>query len=286
MKPTSHHWLIAILIATVAVYAASIGNGFVNLDDPLLVTENLHVQNASFANIGYVLTHFDPELYIPVTFLTYQAETWLLGNGAWHFHAFAIVLHLICVAFVFSIVRRFSHHDGIALLTAGIFALHPLNAETVLWISARKDQLSSTFFLASLFSFLRYQETSRLRWYWISVVTFVLAAFSKVTAITLPVLLVLLAGKPSNLRKWLKHFVPYFGVAIIAGTIAIFGKTLVESRFVITDLLFMAFRSTSFYLKLFVVPAQQSAIHAIDPRSLYSPALLISIITVSALAWS
>lgn len=285
MKLTPRIVLIGILLLTACVYGMSIGNGFVNLDDPMLVTENKYVQNMSLANVGHVFSHFDPELYIPITFLTYQLETWTLGPDAWHFHLFSLILHLITIWLVFEIVKRLSRSDSIGLITALLFALHPINAEAVLWVSARKDILSATFFLGSLLCLLFYKEKGVRRWYWLSLGLFGLALGSKVTTVTLPLIFIFLAGKPAHVKDWLKQIGPFLLLALIFGIVAITGKGAVNEQFHVTDFILMSFRSIFFYLTLIVAPAGQSAIHAIKPHDVYAPVLPLAIGVVILASW-
>ena len=285
MKLTARIGLIGILILTACIYAMSLRNGFVNLDDPMLVTENKHVQQASLENIAYVFSHFDPELYIPITFLTYQLETWTLGPAAWHFHLFSLILHIIATWLVFEIVKRLSRSNGIGLMTALLFAVHPINAEAVLWVSARKDVLSAVFFLTSLLCLLLYKANEKRRWYYLSLGLFGLALGSKVTVVTLPIILIALSGKPKNLKEWMKHIGPFLLLAVIFGMIAIAGKGAVNEQFYYIDFILMSMRSTFFYLMLIVAPAGQSAIHAIKPHDLYAPILPVAIGIVTLASW-
>ncbi len=260
------HWHLAlILLGTVLVYGLSLKNGFVNLDDPLLITENKHVLEASFANVWYVLTHFDPELYIPITFLSYQLETWTLGTGAWHFHLINLLLHLGSITLVFHIIKKIAGSPTIAIATAALFAFHPINAEAVLWVSARKDILAGFFSLAALAMYL---EGSRRAWIW-SVLLFVLALGSKVSAVALPLVLLLVE------HKEYRRTAPYFALSIFFGVIAIVGKTYVTVQFEWSTLIVMAFRSTLFYLQLLFIPTGQSAVHSISTH-LFPPANLLA----------
>ncbi len=286
MKLTARTGLIGILIVTACIYGASLKNGFVNLDDPMLVTENARVLTPALSNIGYIFTHFDPELYIPVTFLTYQLETWLLGPAAWHFHLFSILLHLCAVWLVFAIVKRYAQSNLIAGITALLFAVHPINSEAVLWVSARKDVLSSTFFLASLFCFLLYRESNNMRTYILSLSLFALALLSKVTVVTLPIIFLLLVSKKADFRRLLRTIGPFILLAAVVGVIGIKGKEAIEQQFHLTDFIFMAFRSVFFYLTLLVAPLGQSAVHILKPHDVYSPLLLISIVSVGCVSWT
>lgn len=286
MRLTVRHGLVLILVITACIYAFSLRNGFVNLDDPMLVTDNEHILTTSLANVGYVFTHFDPELYIPVTLLSYQIETWTLGPAAWHFHLFSIVLHLIAAMLVFKVVQRYSRSSLIAFITALLFAVHPINAEAVLWVSARKDILSSVFFLASLLCYFLLKEKPNMqRWYWLSILFFMIALMSKVTVLMLPVILILLAEKPKDIKSWMPRISPYLVIALLFGCIALAGKNAVEEQFHITDMVFMAFRSIFFYLSVLIAPSSLSAIHPLKPQDLYSPLLLLSVTSICFVSW-
>lgn len=285
MKLAPRIGLIGILGFTACIYALTLRNGFVNLDDPMLVTENTYVQEASIKNIGYVFTHFDPELYIPITFLTYQLETWTLGPDAWHFHLLSLILHLAAIWLVYEIVQRFTDNKNIGLMTALLFAVHPINAETVLWVSARKDILSAVFFLGSLLCFMLYKEKTARRWYYLSLGLFGLALGSKVTVVTLPVIVMLMLETPRNLKNSMKNIGPFLLLAFIFGIIAIAGKGAVNEQFSIVNFFLMACRSILFYLTLIVVPSGQSAIHSIEPHDVFSPLLPVAIGVVMLTSW-
>lgn len=278
--------LALILLLTAGIFAVSLGNGFVNLDDPLLVTENPHVQQASIANISYVFSHFDPELYIPVTFVTYQLETWTLGPQAWHFHLINLLLHLAAVTLVYAVALRISGRKLVAVVTSALFALHPINAEAVLWISARKDLLSALFALASLKFYLDWRETKRANAYAWSTGLFALALGSKVSVVTLPLFLLFYETCEGRLRQSWKKLVPYFALTLVFGIVAVAGKSVVESKLELFPMIVMAFRSICFYLQQIVAPAELAGQHLIPPQSaLHSPLLpLWILVTVAVVA--
>ncbi len=273
-----------MLAGTAAVYASSLWNGFVNVDDQFLVTENVHVLVPAFSNVWYVLTHFDPELYIPVTFFSYQIETWIFGPHAWHFHLINLLLHLGSTLLAWSIVTKLTKSDVVGGITAALFALHPLNAEAVLWVSARKDILSALFFLASLHQYLRHDETNDKRSYARSIIFFVLALGSKVTAFTLPVVLLLIEfAKRSGRTTSAKKLWPFFACSIVFGCIALVGKSAVTQTIEAGPMIIMALRSTLFYLQLVIAPAGQAVMHAVPKTMLFSPLVLLAILTLLGL---
>ncbi len=270
-----------LLLLTAGVFAASLGNGFVNLDDPLLVTENPHVQEASFANVGAVFSHYDPELYIPVTLLSYQLETWTLGSDAWHFHLVQLLLHLTGVTLVYRLALRLSKKTRVAVITAALFAIHPMNAEAVLWVSARKDLLSGVFALAALTCYLDAREGKRKYAYAWSVALFTLALGSKVSAVSVAVLLIALELWTGQLKTSWRRLVPFVLLAAIFGIVAVVGKAVVESGLGILPMVIMGFRSIFFYLTSFAAPGSLAASHVIAPaEALHSPLLPLWILTV------
>jgi len=80
------------------IFGGALWHGYSMIDDPYLVTQNLFVRGLTWENIRYVFTHFDPELYMPVTFLSYQFNYFLGGMNPVMFHATNIILHGINAA--------------------------------------------------------------------------------------------------------------------------------------------------------------------------------------------
>ncbi len=208
-----------LIVVTFIVYAMQLRNGFVTFDDDILVFNNPVVHAMTLSNIWFVFTHFDPELYIPFTFLIYQAE-WFIGGGSpLAFHIVSLILHIANALLVMELLWFLTERRVLAFACAMIFAVHPLNTEAVSWISAQKDLLSSFFFLLSL---LTYSHNHRR----ISVLTFTLGLLSKVSIISLPLILILIdiyRGRVIN-RRALIEKIPYVLVALLFGIIALFGK--------------------------------------------------------------
>ena len=84
-------WLSALLLWGLLVYAPSLFNGFVDWDDTFLIIANEHIRSLSPGNLLYVFTHFDPELYIPLTFVSYQLNYLIAGASPFAFHAVSLV---------------------------------------------------------------------------------------------------------------------------------------------------------------------------------------------------
>ncbi len=270
-----HRLPLVIMLAAMLTYALTIRYGFVTLDDPLLVYENPAVVFPSPHAVFKAFTSYDPELYIPVTLLSYQIQSWLLGVAhAWHFHLINVLLHGVNAALVFSVVKRLSNRT-VALIAGMLFAVHPLNVEAVAWISARKDLLSAFFFLAAW----RVSLSDRRGMFVMASALFALALMSKVSAMTLPLVLLLSDAVQSGVRniRW-KRLTPLACLSAVFGIIAVIGKSHVVGGERPLALVLMSIRSTVLYLQIFLLPVHQSPVYPF----LASPSLMMPVFWLSA----
>lgn len=271
---------------TFLVYAWGLSNPFVRWDDGMLIYENPVIRELTPRSVARVFSMYDPELYIPLTFLTYQIDYQIAGIHPFLYHLDNLVLHtlnaLLAAWFLFLLTKN----RAAALFAGIVFAVHPLHTEAVEWASARKDVLSTCFFLASLIAYLRYREDIGRRPYLWSVVFFVLGLLSKVMVITLPAVLLLIdwrAGRKFG-RAMLTDKIPYAVAAVVFGIIAIFGKTAVVASSTLTAKILMACKSTVFYLKSIFWPAKLSLLYPhVGPISLREPEFMLYAAIVLAL---
>ncbi len=281
-------WFLLIAFAAALPYLQTLNAGFVTLDDPLLVTENPIVVQPSAGSVATAFSSYDPELYIPVTLVSYQAETLLFGMHAWHFHAINIALHIGSALLLFSLLRLLTGSSAIAGMCALLFAVHPINAEAVSWVSARKDLLAGFFFLAS---WRVYLSQKNYRWAApLSLLLFAAALGAKVSAVTLPFVLLLIEWKRGDrTQNMFKKMMPYFGLALGFGIVALFGKTAVIGGEHPLAFVFMAVRSTAFYTWKILWPTHLSPFYPIaKDLHLLEPVFLLSVATcigLVAAAW-
>lgn len=217
-----------LFLLPMLAFGASIGFGFVDWDDPLLLTQNPWVQGFTWQNIAHAFTAYDPELYVPLTTLSYLLNYATVGLSPWLYHATNVALHIANVFLVYTIAKRWLEPRA-ALIGALLFAVHPLHAEAVVWAAARKDLLSATFALGSLLLWLRWQAADTRSTYALSLLLFLCALASKVSVVPLPLLLPFLApgSAPAWNRKRALAALPYLGLAIVFAVIAAFGKETV-----------------------------------------------------------
>jgi len=201
--------IMLLIILSVLAYANSIQNTFV-WDDYLVIADNDFVK--SWSNLPAVfskayLTRFSDINYLgmrgigsgetsyrPIVTISYFIDYHLWKLSPAGYHVTNLFLHLVNLVLVFALVNYLTKNRKTALLASLLFALHPVNAETVNVISFREDLLVFLFYIASLILYIRSDSCSgwkRGYIYVFSLLSFFLALFSKEMALTLPFILIL-----------------------------------------------------------------------------------------------
>lgn len=161
-----------LVVATLAVYHRLRAFEFLTWDDDLHVTANPYFRHLSFGNVGRFWLAAYENLYIPVSYTFFAAEVWLsrrLSGDAPAplnpavFHVGSLLLHLVCVLLVYRLARRLVGQTAPALLAALLFSVHPLQVESVAWISETRGLLAALFCLLAIDQFLRFR-TADTRW--------------------------------------------------------------------------------------------------------------------------
>jgi protein O-mannosyl-transferase len=174
----------------------------------------------------------------------------LLGTDPHGHHVLNAVLHAACTLLVYALVRALAGRALTALLAGALFALAPVHAEAVAWITGRVDLLPSVLFLASALGFLVFRQRGSRLAYALSVSAFALGVFAKEIVLTLPLLLVAIdrhLGRDatgSRDRVRLKAYLPYVALAatVLLLRLAAFGSAAREERLRPGLLLAFAFR--------------------------------------------
>lgn len=216
--------LVLLIGAVLAVYARSLGNDFVRWDDPSLVMENPIVWSITPDTIRSIFTMYDPKLYIPLTFFSYQIDHLIWGLNPFGYHLTSLLIHIGNVLLVLWLFMLLKRKWWLAFGGALFFAIHPLGTEAVAWVSARKDLLMTFFFLSSLIAYLFYRNGSK-KSYWLAIALALCAMLSKPTAIALPfVLLSLNIWRQKGIdRKAITELIPFLALSIIFTIVAFIG---------------------------------------------------------------
>jgi hypothetical protein len=184
----------ALVAATLAVYAQTIGFDFVDYDDDGFVTRNALVHDGislDGAREAFVRISA-PGNWLPLMVMSYMVESTLFGVEPAAFHATNVALHVLDCLLLYALLRMLTGAAWPSAIAAALFALHPLRVESVAWVSTRKDVLSAAFGLLALIAYSRYARRGSWRSYAAAFACTACALLSKATWVTLPFLFLLL----------------------------------------------------------------------------------------------
>lgn len=191
------HAIAAVLLAlaVLAIYYQSLGYPFLNWDDPDYVVKNRWISALSAETIPHIFFEAHAANYGPLTLLSFALNYAFAGLNPWGYHFLNLLLHLANSWLVYGILCRLTKGRLPGLVGSLLFAVHPLNVESVVWVSERKNLLSLFFFLVSFHCYGRFRATSRpaARWIlWLAgFASFTLACLAKSAAAVLPALILL-----------------------------------------------------------------------------------------------
>lgn len=266
----NHKSIIAIfliLIIVFTVFCPSLKNSFVNWDDVNFVTANPIIRSLSFANIAKAFSVSILGDYLPVTIISYTLEYQFVKLNPFPYHLTSLILHLLNCLLVFWLIYIISGGKiPVALLTAILFGIHPLQVESVEWISERKNVLYAFFFLGSMISYLYYLRRNKsVKYYCFSLFLFFMSFLSKSMAITLPLVIFLLDYWFRRKRDKIIFLdkIPYFALSLFFVIIAITsayraGIIRHEDHYSLFNLLSVIFYGVVFYLNKIVLPLKLS----------------------------
>ena len=205
--------IAALIVITWAVFGQTVGFQFVNYDDPIYVLENPHVRaGLSSHNLVWAFTHIHSQNWHPLTTLSHMLDCQLVGLNPWWPHFFNVLLHSAAAVLLFLALGQMTRAAGridnfwASAFVAAMFAVHPLRAESVAWISERKDVLSGVFFMLTLIAYTSYVRRPSVIWYVTTSILFVCGLISKPMLVTTPIVLLLLDYWPLGRLQDFKRF--------------------------------------------------------------------------------
>src|SRR5271167_1057227 len=183
---------LLLAIATLTLYYPLRGHPFVNYDDSLYVTENAQVQaGLTWLTVEWAFTTFAVGTWHPLTWLSHALDCQWFGLDPSGHHDTNLLLHTLNVVLLFWVLRAATGYAGRSAMVAALFALHPVNVESVAWIAERKNLLSMLFFLLALGSYRWYALKPRVDRYVLVALLYALGLMAKPQVITLPFVLLL-----------------------------------------------------------------------------------------------
>jgi protein O-mannosyl-transferase len=272
--------ILLLVIATLLVYSVSFNNGFV-LDDVDIIVRN--PQTLSLQSIPDVL--FSPDMikpyYRPLNRASYLLDYQLAGlNPAWY-HGINIIIHLGNVILLYLVCRRFLPEQNAALMVALLFAVHPVNTESVNLISARNTLLALFFSLAALLAFV--DARVKKRKLLLSALFFFCGLLSKETGFMLIAVVALycmipLPGQDEDQRPWqerLSALLPFMFATLVYVAMRTYSlKGIIGVDVPAADIfsrLAQNYHIIPQYLELLLFPTNLTFSHSVPKGGVFSP---------------
>lgn len=195
-------FFLIIFISALISYLNIFRSGFVDWDDNSYITENKNVlKGLTLENIKWAFTNLSLGFYYPVTWISHLIDVSLFGLRPWGHHLTSLIIHIFNSFLIFAILRKAGIEEIKSFFISLIFTVHPLNVESVAWISERKNLLAAFFFFFGIFFYIDYLKTNRMLIYVKSMFAYLLGIMSKPILVMFPFTLILidiLIKKESN----------------------------------------------------------------------------------------
>ncbi len=228
------------------------------------------ILHLNYTSINAMFTTPVNGTYIPLPLLSFAVEYNLFGLIPLPFHISNLVLHLICTLLVFKLLRLLNLDSLYAAFGALLFGIHPMHAESVAWITERKDLVYSLFYLCSLILYVIYVKKQDRGWMliFLSILFFILSLFSKIQAVALPLGLFLvdyLLERPLKPRLIFEK-IPYLVLSLLFGILGIIilkdqGVLWVNESYTLFQRIFFGLFALSAFIIKFLAPFHLSAVY-------------------------
>ena len=227
LKP--HLWpAVTLLMAVVAVFGRTLGHDFLsNWDDHTYVTRNEAIRGITFDHLKAAFSSLYVGNYAPVQIISYMLDYSLWGMRPSGFHGTNLLLHALNGLLFYLLVFRITGRRAWAFPAAALFLLHPVQVESVAWISQRKNLLSMLFFLAAFLGYVSYRQRpgeKKAFPYALALLLFVVALLAKSVALILPAVLLLYdlcCESPPRRSGLVADKIPFIAAAALMAVVTI-----------------------------------------------------------------
>ncbi|MBF0484038.1 MAG: tetratricopeptide repeat protein [Candidatus Omnitrophica bacterium] len=221
-------WLLIFLVLLLgaAAYIPSLGNDFSGLDDTSYIINNEQIRSLSVSSLAKIFSEFVVGNYQPLTILSFAIDYKIFQLKPFFFHLTNLLLHLGNAGLVCWFIILLCRNWFIALFVSVFFLVHPMHVESVVWVSERKDVLFLFFYMWGLIIYcvLFDRILNKIFKNFLVLLFFILALLSKPTAVSFPIVLLLIdyyrSGKID--KKQIFDKTPFFILSLIFGCIALY----------------------------------------------------------------
>ena len=267
-----HLVVMVAIIATIIAYYNTLFFPHISWDDPEMVFRNRDVIGFNLAAI--FSSHYVGN-YIPFAMLTHAIDWAIFGKSDMGHHFVNIVLHITNGCLVYVVSEKLFKNRNIAAIAAGIFLLHPLQSESVNWISELKNLGYALFYLLAIIQYLNFIDKKDNKHLLYCSILFIISCLFKPAAVVLPLSLIcidIFISRAFNTKQLLNKL-PLFIVSLLFGIVNL--KTQAADQFInyahnfalherVANAGFALFK----YLNLFIVPYDLSVIYPFPEKKL------------------
>jgi hypothetical protein len=203
-EPAFGFWFVicGLVLLVTFIFGQTRGHSFVNYDDGSYVYANPVISRGISPNqIAWAFSHVHSQNWHPLTTLSHMLDCQLFGLKPAGPHLVNVLLHAANALLLFLLLRRMTGTLWRSAFVAAVWAVHPLRAESVAWISERKDVLSGLFFLLTIAAYARYADRPTLLRYAAVAVALACGLMAKPMLVTTPLVLLLLDYWPLRRRE-------------------------------------------------------------------------------------
>lgn len=270
----SSHKLFVILgiicLATIGIFKLSLSYNFTYLDDQVQIVNNLTIRELSLDKLSEIFSSTSVGMYQPISTFFYAITFAFAGLNPTSFHLLSLVFHLINTVLIYLVLSQFNTNQSVALILTAVFATHPMQVESVAWISAFSNLCFTSFLLLAFLSYLSFSKNQKKHYYILSLTLFLIAGLAKSSAVIFP--LILIAYDFIVLKKKIIKSVisktPFFIISISLGIVTILSRETaghlsdLSINFTWFDRIFLISHSVLFYPLKFIAPLNLSAFYA------------------------
>ena len=264
-------WVIWLLITglTILIYSETLSyNMLYNFDDDAYFSDN-RIRELNGPHVKEYFADYYLGMYQPLPVLSFAVVDQLFPGSMQAQRLVNSLLHCINILLVLLLIKKLTGNIYVGAFTALFFAIHPLHVESVTWISTRSNLMFSAFYLGSVIAFLNLKgNRNTLKWT-VLLLCFILALFSKVTAVTLPGILLLVHWYQGRKFKTntLFQFLPLFILSGVFMWIGIQASTAfghiseMGQSYTFLQRFVLFFHALWLYIYKFFIPVNQSVIY-------------------------
>lgn len=262
--------LLFALVATAIVFIPSLMNDFVTWDDDVNILKNPNLQVFDWRSIKGIFTDTVIGNYNPLSILSLAIEKAIFGLNATVIHVNNLLLHLICVFFVYKIGIQLKLSPIAAGIVALLFGIHPMRVESVAWVTERKDVLYGAFYFGAIYNYIRYIHFDKKQkgYLWLTIGLFILSLLSKIQAVALPLSFLTIdyfLKRDLNFKLILEK-TSFFLLSLVTGLMGIFFLSKEGSLDQVTEYNFLerimvGGYSYTVYLAKFIFPYEMSPLY-------------------------